>query len=118
VKPGGYATTIFRTGEADSLIERFLNPEISRDLDITRCPDCGGTGFTYPQGITGGIVAKCKHEKLQTALKLFDILTQLRQLHSEDSAYQRSDLVEDLKYQCEREGVTWDSEIANKLIDV
>jgi hypothetical protein len=30
--PGGYATSIYRTGEADSLIENFLNPPPSRDL--------------------------------------------------------------------------------------
>jgi hypothetical protein len=117
VKPGGYATTIFRTGEADSLIERFLNPEIPKDLDISKCPDCKGTGFTYPEGIAGGVVAKCKHEKLQTALRLFDLLTQLRLHHAGDSAYQRSDLIEDLKYQCEREEVTWDAEVVNSLID-
>lgn len=31
---------------------------------IARCPDCGGSGFFYPQGYEGG-VAKCKHEKLE-----------------------------------------------------
>jgi len=118
VKPGGYATTIFRTGEADSLIERFLNPEIPKDLDLSKCPDCKGTGFIYPQGITGGVVAKCKHEKLQAALRLFDLLTQLRLHHAGDSAYQNSDLIEDLKYQCEREEMTWDPEIVNSLLDL
>jgi hypothetical protein len=32
---------------------------------IAKCPDCGGSGFYYPQGYEGG-VAKCKHEKLET----------------------------------------------------
>lgn len=31
---------------------------------VRNCPDCGGTGFYYPQGYEGG-VAKCRHEKLE-----------------------------------------------------
>lgn len=60
--PGGYATKIYRSGEADALIEVFLNPPAP--LDINKCPDCKGSGFIYPQGMEKGIVAKCKHEKL------------------------------------------------------
>ena len=65
--PGGYATTIHRTGEADMLIESFLHPEApdpSSSLDTSQCPDCKGTGFYYPKGIEGG-VARCKHEQLR-----------------------------------------------------
>jgi len=66
--PGGYATTIHRTGEADLLIESFLHPEAAGDtsanLDTSQCPDCNGTGFYYPQGTEGG-VARCKHERLR-----------------------------------------------------
>jgi hypothetical protein len=61
--PGGYATTVHRTGEADELIERFLNPSTSVLMDTSQCPNCKGSGFYYPNGPTGG-VAKCKHEKL------------------------------------------------------
>lgn len=64
--PGGYATTIHRTGEADLLIEGFLHPETvdaSPNLDASQCPDCKGTGFYYPQGMDGG-VARCKHARL------------------------------------------------------
>ncbi len=61
--PGGYATTIHRTGEADELIEKFLNPAVSIRVDASQCPDCKGSGFYYPNGPTSG-VAKCKHEKL------------------------------------------------------
>jgi hypothetical protein len=64
--PGGYATTIHRTGEADMLIESFLHPEApdsSLNLDASQCPDCKGTGFYYPKGVEGG-VARCKHEQL------------------------------------------------------
>lgn len=65
--PGGYATTIHRTGEADLLIESFLSPEApdpSLNLDASQCPDCKGTGFYYPKGVEGG-VARCKHEQLR-----------------------------------------------------
>jgi len=65
--PGGYATTIHRTGEADMLIESFLHPEDtgpSSTLDASQCPDCHGSRFYYPNGIEGG-VARCKHEQLK-----------------------------------------------------
>ena len=63
--PGGYATTIHRTGEADSLIERFLHPISTQTLvDASQCPDCQGTGFYYPKGIEQG-VAKCQHQRLK-----------------------------------------------------
>ncbi len=65
--PGGYATTVHRTGEADLLIEKFLHPEesnASANVDASQCPDCNGTGFYYPQGLEGG-VARCKHERLK-----------------------------------------------------
>ena len=64
--PGGYATTIHRTGEADLLIERFLSPKepnTASNFDASQCSDCNGTGFYYPQGAEGG-VARCKHERL------------------------------------------------------
>jgi hypothetical protein len=62
--PGGYATTIHRTGEADELIEQFLNPPApSLTVDASQCPDCKGSGFYYPNGPTGG-VAKCRHIRL------------------------------------------------------
>jgi hypothetical protein len=35
-------------------------------LDASSCPDCGGSGWWYPEGESKG-VAKCKHEKLATA---------------------------------------------------
>ncbi|MDQ3651498.1 MAG: replication protein [Acidobacteriota bacterium] len=65
--PGGYATTIHRTGEADLLIDGFLHPEttsLSATLDTSQCPDCQGTGFYYPQGVEAG-VARCKHDQLR-----------------------------------------------------
>ena len=59
--PGGYATMIFRSGEADTLIEQFLKPQ----LDITKCPDCSGTGHVYidPNDLDRG-VKRCAHTPL------------------------------------------------------
>jgi hypothetical protein len=33
-------------------------------VDVSKCPDCGGTGWWYPNGFEAG-VAKCKHEKIE-----------------------------------------------------
>ena len=64
--PGGFATAIHRSGEADELIERFLSPAPSKaEYDISSCPDCQGTGFYYPKGKEQG-VAKCPHSRLIT----------------------------------------------------
>lgn len=62
--PGGYATKIFRSGEADALIEAFLNP--AAPLDINQCPDCRGSNFIYidPTNHDKG-VRPCKHSKLR-----------------------------------------------------
>lgn len=62
--PGGYATTIFRSGEADTQIEAFLNPPVS--VESSGCPDCGGSGYYYPEGVEKGVKI-CKHEKLKGA---------------------------------------------------
>jgi hypothetical protein len=37
----------------------------SPSVDASKCPDCGGSGWWYPEGESKG-VAKCKHEKLKT----------------------------------------------------
>jgi hypothetical protein len=49
--------------EATSISATILKPTFSVE-QIAKCPDCGGSGFFYPQGYEGG-VAKCKHEKLE-----------------------------------------------------
>jgi hypothetical protein len=62
--PGGYATKIHRSGEADELIASFLTPvEAAPSFDVSKCPDCRGTGFWEPGGVGKG-VAKCRHEGL------------------------------------------------------
>jgi hypothetical protein len=60
--PGGYATTIYRTGEADELIAKFLAQPVAPE-DTSRCPDCHGSGWWYPHGIEQGVV-KCRHERM------------------------------------------------------
>lgn len=63
--PGGYATKIHRSGEADELIAAFLAPvETAKAVDASLCPDCRGTGFYEPGGAGKG-VARCTHAKLQ-----------------------------------------------------
>lgn len=37
----------------------------TQTVDTSKCPDCGGSGWWYPDGEAKG-VAKCKHEKLPT----------------------------------------------------
>lgn len=65
--PGGYATAIFRSGEADAQIEAFLNaPAASAPFKADDCPDCGGSGYFYPEGVDKGVKI-CKHEKLKGA---------------------------------------------------
>jgi len=59
--PGGYATKIYRSGEADSLIERFINPTPA--LDVSKCPDCEGKGYYFPDP-TRPETVRCKHERL------------------------------------------------------
>lgn len=64
MNPGGYATTIHRTGEVDALIEKYLTQPSKQDATPpTACPDCNGTGYWYPQGKEKG-VARCRHENL------------------------------------------------------
>ena len=37
----------------------------TQSVDVSQCPDCGGSGWWYPEGEAKG-VAKCKHGKLIT----------------------------------------------------
>lgn len=61
--PGGYATKIFRSGEADALIDAFLSPPAA--FDISKCQDCRGTGFIYvDQSNHDRGVKPCKHAGL------------------------------------------------------
>jgi len=62
--PGGYVTTILRTGEADDAIAAFLmSEEKAVPIDVSGCPDCSGTGFWYPNGLEKG-VKRCTHARL------------------------------------------------------
>jgi DNA-binding Lrp family transcriptional regulator len=64
MNPGGYATKIFRSGEADSQIETFLHPQTKHS--IADCSLCGGSGFIYvdPASPDKG-VRPCRHEGLK-----------------------------------------------------
>ena len=62
INPGGYATKIYRSGEADSLIEDFLNPKPK--MDVSKCPDCEGKGYYFPDPAKPETV-RCKHQRLQ-----------------------------------------------------
>jgi hypothetical protein len=64
--PGGYATTIYRTGEADGRIEEWLKSKDVPKPDVEKCPDCNGSGFIYPNGLEGG-VKRCEHKGLSRA---------------------------------------------------
>lgn len=115
--PGGFATTIYRTGEADLLIEKFLaEASASEQRDLHKCPDCKGMNFYYPEGMESGMVAKCKHQRLSLALKIEEQVNQLRELYATEPDYSISDLIGDLKFRCEREQILWDEVIINSLI--
>jgi DNA-binding Lrp family transcriptional regulator len=61
--PGGYATKIFRSGEADTFIEAFLNTQVP--VDLNKCPDCRGSNFVYIDQLNPDRgVRACKHERL------------------------------------------------------
>jgi hypothetical protein len=61
--PGGYATKIFRSGEADTFIEAFLNPQAP--INISKCPTCRGSNFVYIDASNPDRGVKpCRHEEL------------------------------------------------------
>src|ERR1044072_510973 len=61
--PGGYATKIFRSGEADVFIDTFLNPPAG--TDISKCPSCRGSNFVYiDTNNPDKGVRPCKHDEL------------------------------------------------------
>jgi hypothetical protein len=46
--------------------EAASEPKAKQDIDASKCPDCGGSGWWYPEGTDRG-VAKCKHAQLLKA---------------------------------------------------
>lgn len=86
--PGGFAMAIFRSGLADGEISGFLNPAAAAPpIDMSTCPDCGGTGAYYPEGYDKG-VARCRHEKLKAGP------VRLRQSEIEEQARVIGELLE------------------------
>jgi hypothetical protein len=43
--------------------EKLLKENSQKGIDASRCPDCMGTGFWYPEGTAKG-VARCEHRRL------------------------------------------------------
>lgn len=61
--PGGFATAIHRSGEADELIDEWLRWK-SRPSS-TSCPDCFGIGLVYPDPDRPDAgVKQCEHPRL------------------------------------------------------
>jgi hypothetical protein len=61
------ATAAFKSGSHDALIDRWLEDEARAarpPLDVSKCPDCKGEGYYYPEGFDKG-VRICKHPKLR-----------------------------------------------------
>jgi hypothetical protein len=48
-----------------------ISKPTERNIDISKCPDCGGSGMYYPGGYEKG-VAKCRHESLKVAVNSAD----------------------------------------------
>jgi len=45
-------------------LKEIYKKGVNASLDIKNCPDCHGTGFSYPNGHGDGVV-RCKHEALR-----------------------------------------------------
>ncbi|MFP5264084.1 MAG: replication protein [Blastocatellia bacterium] len=62
-RPGGYATAIYRSGDADALIEAFLSSPVQ--VDISNCPDCRGTKWRYKDAsdFDKGVI-ECEHKNM------------------------------------------------------
>src|SRR5262249_55261566 len=61
-------------------------------------------------------LTKQQASKISNEQRLRKLLHEIRQLHVGDAAYGQSELLEDLRYRCEREGIAWDEDLVNKLI--
>jgi hypothetical protein len=54
---------------------------------------------------------------LSTEQRLIKAIKELRTLHVGDASYQESDLLDDLKFRCGRDGIAWDEEMAQRLLN-
>ena len=52
--------------EAGEQQQSAVGDSSAAKVEASRCPDCGGSNFYYPQGYENG-VARCRHEKLREA---------------------------------------------------
>jgi hypothetical protein len=68
-KPQAYANSKpAREGEFDEAIQAWVDEQhlpvgAKPERDTSACPDCRGSGFSYPKGPAGGVV-KCRHPQL------------------------------------------------------
>ena len=61
-------------------------------------------------------LAKTQAAGLSKEQRLKKMIREIRHLHVGDPGYQETDLIDDLKYKCEREPIEWDEELVNKLL--
>ena len=61
-------------------------------------------------------LTKSQAASLTKEQKLLKMIKEIRQLHVGDAGYEQADLIEDLKYKCERQGIEWDEELVNRLL--
>jgi hypothetical protein len=52
--------------ERESMETTASEPAPEQGIDVRKCPDCGSSGWWYPEGLDKG-VAKCPHSKLKAA---------------------------------------------------
>jgi hypothetical protein len=60
--------------------------------------------------------SRAKGLALSKEQKILRMIKQLQTLHVGDSSYQEADMIDDLKYRCSRDGITWDDELIDKLL--
>lgn len=54
---------------------------------------------------------------LSTEQRLMKTIKELRMLHIGEFDYQETDLIDDLKFRCERAGIAWDEEMVQRLLN-
>ena len=63
-KVGFYIRALEEKWQGEAAVEE-VQPKAAAEEDVNLCPDCGGTGYYYPEGFDKG-VKLCNHPKLKT----------------------------------------------------
>jgi hypothetical protein len=66
--PGGYSTKIYRSGEADALIEAWLRPMAEKPSTCPRCATTGGFIYVDESNPDKG-VRPCRHQPLKQVIE-------------------------------------------------